>query len=183
MRAVILAAGMGKRLAPMGWDQPKGLLRIGGRTLLDNNIESLLENEVRHVVAVVGYQREVIEAAIRAHPVDAAFVVNEDYAETNTIHSLWLARDYLDDEFLYFNADVFFDRRIVGLLLEYETSALAVEAKSCGEEEVKVSVDAEGRIRRIGKALPPHECLGEFIGIARFMIGNIALLPISVLYR
>lgn len=168
MRAVILAAGMGRRLASMGWGRPKCLLPIGGRSLLDNIITSLLENEIRHVVTVVGYQRDSVEAAAREHPIRCDFVVNEDFANTNTIHSLWLARDYLDDDFLYFNADVYFDRRIVRLLLEHETSALAVEAKPCGEEEVKVVVGADQRIRRIGKALPPEESLGEFIGVARF---------------
>ena len=167
MRAIILAAGRGRRLAPMDWVKPKCLLPVGGRTLLDNIIETLIGHGIRHVVTVVGYQRELVEAAVRGHPVRADFVVNEDYAETNTIHSLWLARDYLDDEFVYFNADVFFDSRIVGLLLERKNSALAVEVKSCGEEEVKVIVDAQGRIRRIGKNLSPAECLGEFENLGR----------------
>ena len=168
MKAVILAAGAGRRLANMGWDGPKCLLPCGDRTLLDNLIESLLTYRTRRVVIVVGYQRDRVEAAVRHCPIDVEFVVNEDYAHTNTIHSLWLARSHLHDGFLYFNADVWFDGRILDLLLRHDGSALAVDTKKCADEEVKVIVDAASRITRIGKALPPDRCAGEFIGIGKF---------------
>ncbi len=168
MRAVILAAGVGKRLAPMGWDKPKCLLAFGDQTLLDNMIVSLLANGVKRVVIVVGYKKDLVLDVASRHPVRCDVVVNPDYAETNTINSLYLARDYMDEDFLYFNADVLFDRAIVRKLLEHEHSALAIDTKACGPEEVKVIADSAGRIVRIGKELNPAQCLGEFIGIAKF---------------
>lgn len=168
MKAVILAAGRGKRLASMGWDKPKCLLEFGEKTLLDLAIESVLANHVDHVVVVVGFQEALVVEAAKRHPVRLDVIVNPDYEVTNTIHSLYLARDHLGDDFLYFNADVLFDRRIIARLLATSDSTLAIDEKACGEEEVKVIVDGDGRVIRIGKALPLADCMGEFIGVGKF---------------
>jgi choline kinase len=168
MRAIILAAGSGRRLAPMGWDKPKCLLRFGSQTLLDNIVASLLESGIDELAIVVGYKKELVIESLKQHPIQFNVVVNPDYEETNTINSLYLVRDYLDEDFLYFNADVLFDRAIIPRLLAYEGSVLAVEEKVCGQEEVKVIVDADRRILKIGKTFAPEECLGEFVGIGKF---------------
>ena len=168
MRAIILAAGRGRRLEPMGWTKPKCLLEIGGKTLLNRTLSALTDNGVTDVTFVVGFQRELIEAAARAHPVTPRFVINENYETTNTVNSLWRARESMDDDFLYFNADVLFAPEILTRLIETEGSVLAIDEKRCGAEEVKVVVDAQGRIQRIGKGLDPADCRGEFIGIAKF---------------
>ncbi len=117
---------------------------------------------------MVGYQPELIVEAVRKHAINCEFIKNEDFATTNTIHSLWLARPVLKGDFLYFNGDVWFEPSVLSLLLEQTGSALAVDVKKCGDEEVKVTADFQGRITRIGKNLPPDEVLGEFIGVAKF---------------
>lgn len=134
MKAVILAAGKGKRLAPMGWDQPKCLLRFGERTLLDHVVVSLAACGVDRLVVVVGYRRELVLEAIAAHPASVEVIVNEHYAETNTINSLYLAREHLDEDFIYFNADVLFDPRIVGELVRRGGNTFAIDQKTCGDE-------------------------------------------------
>ncbi|MHC4561628.1 MAG: phosphocholine cytidylyltransferase family protein [Planctomycetota bacterium] len=168
MKAVILAAGMGKRLAATGWDRPKCLLDFGGRTLLDHMLSSIRTCDIRRVVVVVGYRRELVRQAVAAHDIEAEFVVNDDYAETNTINSLYLAREHLNEDFVYFNADVLLDWRILPMLLDGDGGRLAIDVKHCGAEEVKVVVDGDGRITQIGKALPVEQCLGEFIGVGKF---------------
>jgi choline kinase len=152
----------------MGWDKPKCLLPFGDQTILDFALEAFLANEIDRVSIVVGYKPELVLATVKRHPVRYDVVVNPDYGETNTIYSLYLARDHLADDFLYLNGDVLFDSRIVSKLLAEEGSAFAVEEKLCGDEEVKVVVDGSRRITRIGKTLPPAECLGEFIGVGKF---------------
>ncbi len=194
MKAVILAAGMGRRLASMGWDQPKCLLTIGKTTLLGNILDSIAARGVREAVIVVGYRRELVEREASRHGISCVFVENADFATTNTIYSLFLAREHLTDDFFYFNADVWFDPRVLDLLIDtsgdedvvgnsppYEVGAigraddggvadgvLVVDEKRCGEEEVKVVVGDGGRVLQIGKALDPADCAGEFVGIARF---------------
>jgi len=168
MKGVILAAGRGERLAPMGWDKPKCLLEFGGQTLLDNIVGALLENGINRVVVVVGYKQEDVLKALEKHPVTVETVVNEDYAETNTIHSLYLARKHLNEDFIYFNADVLFERELISHLAGRDGNVFAIEEKKCGAEEVKVIVGGDRRIVRIGKKLEPQECLGEFIGVGKF---------------
>ncbi len=168
MRAILLAAGRGRRLEPMGWTQPKCLLRVGETTLLDNMLDALARHGVDDVVLVVGYQQELVRAHVQARGLRPRWVENPDYETTNTINSLWRAREFMDADFLYFNADVLFHHEIVGRLLAAPGSALAVDKKRCGEEEVKVVLDEDGRVRRIGKALDGRLCAGEFIGIGRF---------------
>ena len=168
MKAVILAAGRGRRLAESGWDQPKCLLPFGDKTLLGHMLTAIVDCDIRDVVVVVGYRQELVREAVAAAGVDAIFVVNDDYASTNTINSLYLAREHLDDDFIYFNADILFDGRILPMLLDAPQGRLAVDVKHCGAEEVKVIVDPDGRITRIGKKLPLGECRGEFIGIGKF---------------
>ena len=152
----------------MGWDKPKCLLEIDGQTLLARVLGALAKYRVTDVAIVVGYRRDLVEEAARQFEARVTFIENADYETTNTINSLWLARDYLGGDALYFNSDVLFDPEIVGLLLDAEGTALAVDVKPCGAEEVKMVVDSADRIMRIGKALSPSDCLGEFIGIAKF---------------
>jgi choline kinase len=168
MKAIILAAGMGRRIKEAGWDQPKCLLPFGTAGLIDHLLAALLRVGVRDVVVVVGYQADVVRQAVTAHDVNATFIENPDYGSTNTINSLYLAREHMDDDFLYFNADVLFDWRILELLLGMGGNALAVDEGACGDEEVKVVVDSDNRIERIGKVLPGLTCRGEFIGVAKF---------------
>jgi choline kinase len=168
MKGVILAAGRGERLAPMGWDKPKCLLEFGEQTLLDNIINALLENGIDRLVVVVGYKQELVIEALTQHPVSFEVVVNEDFAQTNTIHSLYLTREHLNEDFIYFNADVLFERQLISRLVSCDGNVFAIEEKRCGKEEVKVIVDEQGRIIRIGKKIEPQECLGEFIGIGKF---------------
>jgi choline kinase len=96
-------------------------------------------------------------------------VINHDFFDTNTAHSMWLARSFLaSGDVVCLNGDVLFPPRLLRRVVEADhEGSLAVEAKPCGEEEVKVTCDDARRIVRIGKRLPGAEALGEFIGVAR----------------
>jgi choline kinase len=172
MKAVILAAGAARRLAPLTDSIPKSLIKIGEKSLLENQLDALQRYGIDEALIVVGYLKEQIIGKIgnQYKTMSISYIENPDYATTNTVYSLWLAREYFaGQDFFYFNADVLFHYSLIGKLLDapYET-ALGIEIKPCGEEEVKVIVDNRGRIMRIGKKLDPVECLGEFVGIAKF---------------
>jgi len=172
MRAVILAAGASRRLGDLTKHTHKSLLQIGEKSLLENQLEALAFYGVREVLIVVGYLKEQIinRFGNDFKGVQITYRENPQYASTNTVYSLMLAGDYfMGHDFLYFNADVLFHAALLGRLIKspYST-ALAVEVKPCGEEEVKVIVADNNRIVRIGKQLDNSLCLGEFIGVAKF---------------
>jgi choline kinase len=165
MKAIILAAGAGRRL---GAAVPKCMLDVGGMSIIHRQVAAMSAEGIDEFVIVVGYEQDRVREHMAGCPGRFSFVFNERYASTNTIYSLYLARTHLAGACWDANADVVFDRRLIRrLAAEPAGTALAIETHACGEEEVKVIV-RDGRIARIGKKLPPGEATGEFIGVARF---------------
>jgi choline kinase len=109
--AIILAAGRGGRLGPLTAEKPKCLLRVGTGSLLDHQLDALRVNGVESVVVVAGYCAEAVEAELAGR---ASLLLNPRHAETNSLYSLWLARQHAQDGFVLLNADVLFDRRFCG---------------------------------------------------------------------
>ena len=126
----------------------------------------MLHGATRFAV-VVGFKAETVEATFRhLFPrLDASFILNPDYARTNTLYSLYLALRQVDDDVLFANGDVLFGPKLVRRLLTGGGSAIAVCRRQCGDEEVKVVAKGE-RVTRIGKEISPEECIGEFVGVA-----------------
>jgi len=165
MKAIILAAGEGRRLGIAG---PKCMLDVAGTSIIDRQLNAFRANGIDDFVIVVGHARDQIRRHLAERPGKFTFIVNQRYAQTNTVYSLYLARDHIDDTFYYTNADVVFDRRLIQRLRTAPVpTALAVETARCADEEVKVVV-RDNKIIRIGKKLDPAKCLGEFVGIAQF---------------
>lgn len=181
MKAVILAAGMGRRLAAMGWTKPKCLLpcrSLGSplaagkqsgvdQTLLDHALSALSDHAISEFVVVVGHQRELVIQAVESKRFNVTFVTNPDFASTNTLYSLWLARKHLDDNVILMNGDLWFDPIVLDRLMSRATCALAIDEHACGIEEVKVIVGKSSHVARIGKEIHPAEAHGEYIGLAR----------------
>ncbi len=169
MKAIILAAGRGRRLAEYSNNLPKCMLSFGGKTLLDYQIESVRALGITEIVMVVGFEKEVIiEHTRRYTDIIFTFIENREFDTTNTAFSLWLARHEMNDDFMYMNADVLFPQELTRrLFYAHKENALAVIRKQCGDEEVKVVLD-DTKIQRIGKQYDPATTYGEFIGIAKF---------------
>lgn len=170
MKAIILAAGMGRRLSEASGGMPKSMISIGGTSIMHRQIQSCLDVGIQSFVFVLGYKRDELKAHI-LQKLDASqctFFENPIYGTTNTLYSLWLTREQFNDDFIYFNADVLFSHELLNKICKPSShSQLLLETKSCGEEEVKMILDGD-RIMEIGKPLPIPECAGEFIGVGKF---------------
>jgi len=172
MKAIVLVAGASRRLRAATNGLPKCLVHVNGRPILQDQFEAISEAGVHEVILVVGYRAHLIKeyVASMCPELSVEYVLNPNYENTNTIYSLWLAREKLVDRaFLYLNGDVMADHEITRLLVDATSEmCLAVERKTCGEEEVKVITDGNGRVVRIGKEIDARKAAGEFIGIAKF---------------
>jgi len=170
-RALILAAGVSRRLYPLTESQPKCLLPIGGRAIIDHQIDALTAAGVDRIHVVVGYFREQIIAHLRKRYPDVpfAFPINQHFFETNTALSMHLAlREMSEGPLILMNGDVLYSPALLErLLASPHENALAVETKPCGDEEVKVITGEDDRIQAIGKHLAPAQSRGEFIGVAK----------------
>jgi L-glutamine-phosphate cytidylyltransferase len=165
-RAIVLAAGRGTRLRPHTDDRPKCLIEIDGRTLIDRQIDALVECGVTDVVAVVGYRNEVVRRAMGRR---VRYIENRRYAETNSLYSLWLAAEELRDGALVINSDVL----AAPQLFERICRASAADAvlvdrdQECGVEEMRVTI-RDGLVVDFGKNLPVDGCHGENVGVVKF---------------
>lgn len=161
-QVAILAAGRGTRL---GRPHPKPLAKLAdGSTILGGQlakIAAILPDS--QVYVVVGFKLEMI---LEAHP-EALFVYNEAYDETNTSQSLLRAlRATNDGGVLWMNGDVVFDEALLALtlsLIGVEQSFVAVNTASVADEEVKYTVDEQGWIRELSKAVVGAR--GEAVGV------------------
>src|SRR4051794_26493946 len=106
MRAVMLAAGVGRRLGPSA-DGPKCLLEFGGKSLLERHIEILRRANVRELVLGVGFQADRVKAHVDrvAGDMTVHAVMNAAYDDGSVV-TLWAMREYLESDLLLMDADV-----------------------------------------------------------------------------
>jgi len=164
--AIILAAGRGGRLGALTSERPKCLLRVGVRSLLEQQLEALRGQGLDSVVVVAGYRAEAVEAELNGR---ARLLLNPRHAETNSLFSLWLAREFAADGFVLLNADVLFDPEILRRVLDSpHPEALAVERREkFSPEEMKVELHGE-RIMALSKELPAERAHAENVGVLKF---------------
>lgn len=165
MRAIILAAGVGSRLQALSGGKPKCLVEIGGRPLILHQIEALADHGIGPVLIVAGYKADEVRSVVGDR---AEFIVNDRYQETNSLYSLWLAREHVDGPFILLNCDLFFSPEILERLLDAPANSLAYDSTSSrGREQTKIAVK-EGRVVDIGKDVPAGSARGESLGTLKF---------------
>ena len=170
MRAVILAAGRGSRL---GKRYPKALTLLkDGKSILSHQIEGLCQYvKIRDIFVVVGYMKDLI---MEAFP-NLSYIDNDRYNATNTSQSLLIALNQLADEnILWLNGDIVFDHRVIGRLLEYRKSCLAVNTAQVGDEEIKYRTNEMGHVIEISKKVGNPE--GESVGIHNIPAKEVSIL-------
>lgn len=163
-QAIILAAGQGRRLLPYTKECPKCLLEVGGKTLIEHQVEALHAQGIDHITVVVGYLGHKVQHVLGGR---AQYIENAQFVTTSSMYSLWLARASASDGCVILNSDVLFHVGILQALLEAPyPDALAVDFDAVmAEEETKVRVLNE-RVRALGKALPHGD--GENVGMLKF---------------
>lgn len=170
MKAIILAAGVGKRLWPVTQHRPKCLIEVGGRTLLARYLDALASVGIKRATLVVGYKQEMIQEAVARSPagVEARFLTNEQF-QRGSIASLWQARGELDDDALIMDADVLFHRTILRRLVESAkpTALLLDETVTQRTEECMAAVRG-GRVVALSKRMPEqYDLAGEGVGFLK----------------
>ncbi|UCE63880.1 MAG: phosphocholine cytidylyltransferase family protein [Nitrospirota bacterium] len=170
MKAIILAAGVGKRLRTLSNGVPKCLISIGGRTLLSRHLDNLARVGIHQVVVVVGYEHHLIREASQAEPYDGTirYLMNDQY-ERGSITSFWKARVEFDDDVIIMDADVLYHPTILRRLVEspLENALLMDETVQQQTEECMVAVRNE-RVISLSKSLPAnYDCAGEGVGFLK----------------
>jgi choline kinase len=161
---------MAKRLRPLTDTQPKCLLKVGERTLLERTVDAQLAAGINELVVVTGYRGEMIRDFLTNHypTLTIHFIHNADYEHNNNIFSLWMTRPYTDGkDFLLMDSDILLDPKLVKAIVEQEGTALALNRHECGEEEIKIIVDSESRVVELSKTCSIADAIGESVGVER----------------
>ncbi|MBI4510819.1 MAG: phosphocholine cytidylyltransferase family protein [Deltaproteobacteria bacterium] len=179
-KAVVVAAGKGRRLAPYTDEMPKCLVPVRGRPMLARQLDAFRAHGVVETVVVRGYKADVLERRRSELGPGVRFVENLDYERNNILSSLFKAESELDGPFLFTYADIVFAQEVVGELLSADGDICLIIDQDfakvydgrtdhpLAEAEV-CALSPSGHVAAVGKrSIPPHEAFGEFIGLAKF---------------
>lgn len=165
MKAILLAAGKGTRISRMIEAIPKCTLPIDGVPLIRRTVNLLAEYGIESVVCV-GYQKEKVYEVLEG--VDCSFVFNPFYTVTNSIASMWFARDHLEGDILIMNADVYISRSILELILKSrEKVVMAIDKTRIAEGDYFFKITDNGSITKYGKGLPIEDRSCEYVGVSK----------------
>ena len=133
MQALMLAAGMGKRLAKYTQNNTKCMVEVAGEKLIDRTIDALKIAGINRFVIVIGYKGENLKNYILENHKDEmefVFIENKDYAKTNNIYSFYLARkEIVKDDTILLESDVIFEKDLIKKMVEYKLPDIAAVAK------------------------------------------------------
>ena len=166
MIGVILAAGKGRRIESITNGLPKSFLHLGGKRLIDHQIDTLRNSGISIIVIVIGYKSELFEETYQNNK-DIILVKNPFYDRTNVLASLWFAYPHLYSGFYFMHADTYFSPKIFEKMIQEPGDIVfALEKKETVPEEMKVVIK-NGLIAEISKEIPCEKAYGEFTGLAK----------------
>lgn len=164
MKAILLAAGRGTRISRVIEEIPKCTLPVEGKPLIRRTVEMLLAANIQPVVCI-GYQYEKIQEALK--DLDVKYYYNPFFDVTNSIASLWFARKELEDDVLLLNADVYFQKEILDLVLTDPNETVMTIDKTRTKTGDYFFNLTDGCINKYGKDLPLEERSCEYVGMAK----------------
>jgi L-glutamine-phosphate cytidylyltransferase len=173
MRAIILAAGSGKRLNKYTHELPKGMLEVGGKPLLEHQLNCYRKNGVNDIVIVKGFMQHKISFP------GITYYVNEKYSTTNMVESLFCSAGELNGDVIISYGDIIFDSAVLETVIadKHDISVVVDMAwKNYWQSRYgkidfdteSLKIDAEGNISELGADNPPLETIdARYVGIIR----------------
>ena len=169
--ALLLAAGLGCRLAPLTEALPKCLVSVSGVPILERLVRALDGHGFERLVIVTGYQAETIRDYLgeRFGGITVEYIVSPLFATTNNIYSLWLARQLIDEPFLLVESDVVFDESLLAPLLQpgpdRRLPAAAVDERHHGHARRGTATSAPSTRRRRASTVSTAPTPGHFMAV------------------
>lgn len=150
MQALILAAGMGRRLGEFTSDNTKCMLKVNGTRLIDRMLSQLSKLNLNRIIIVIGYEGQKLKDYLTEKYPDypLVFVENNVYDKTNNIYSLWLAHDlFAEDDTLLLESDLIFEDSILQAALNSKFRDVALVSKyETWMDGTMVRIDDENNI-------------------------------------
>lgn len=166
MKAILLAAGRGTRISKFIKEVPKSTLPVKNeKSLIRTNVEKMIEKGIEPIVCV-GFKYDHIYKALEGLPVK--YYYNPFYTVTNSIASLWFAKEEINDDLIVMNADVFFSNEILDNLINNPDEVVLVSDKSRVEEgDYFFKLNEDDRVICYGKDILLEDRSCEYVGMAK----------------
>lgn len=152
MQAIILAAGMGKRLKELTQNNTKCMIKVNGVTLIERMLQQLETHQLERIVIVIGYKGDKLKQYINSLSIKTPilFIENHLFKQTNNIYSLYLAKEFLiETDTLLFESDLIFEDAVLYKLIKHPYPSLALVAKfESWMDGTVVTLDEENNIKR-----------------------------------
>lgn len=182
MRAIILAAGRGTRLAPATDYQPKCLVELSGRSLLDYQLSVLTSLGITDIIVIAGYRSDSIITG------NFQMIINPDFDSSNMVHTLLCGRDLMDGEsdLIISYGDIIYQPEVLQALLDSDVPlALVVDREWRRFWELRMpdpladaetmKIDAQGMVTELGKKPDGYEEIqGQYIGLIKVRRDSVA---------
>lgn len=164
MKAILMAAGRGTRISREIESKCKCTLDIGGMPLIQHTVEMLLSRDIE-VHIIVGYNKEQIIDCLKDYPVH--FHYNAFYSVTNSLASLWFAKEELTGDCIILgNADVFWEDNLLDALLEDKRDCMMLCDSSRVEQGDYLFRVVDDKILEYGKGMDSSKATAEYVGLA-----------------
>ena len=173
MKAIILSAGQGKRLLPLTENKPKALLSVAGKTIIERQIDTLLDAGITDIVTVTGFRADLVDELTGSRYSQYPAIQNRYnpfHHLSDNLVSCWVARDSMDSDFLLINGDTLFEPALLGRVLESGQAPITVMVdtkNSYDDDDMKVQTDGT-RLMRISKTINEDRIDAESIGLLAF---------------
>lgn len=171
-KAIIIAAGMGKRMDHLTAVKPKCLLDIGGKPIMERQLETLRLCGINDVAVVRGYQGDKINFA------GLNYYENHNYQNNNILNSLFCAEPAMNGSFIASYSDILYDKSVVEKLSKDRHDVAIVVDTDWQEyyqgrarhplQEAEKVIIRDGKVVKIGKKIKDNQADGEFIGLVKF---------------
>lgn len=165
MKALLMAAGKGTRISRYIEGKPKCTVDIGEITLIEYTIKELLKRGIKSIALVLGYHADEIKEILKNY--DITYYYNYFYDVTNSIASAWFAKDFLDDDMILMNADVYLEPALLDKIFETDKTPILF-SDSSRKEVADYKFYYEGNeLIKFGKNLEGNDISGEYVGVAK----------------
>jgi len=167
--AVILAAGQGVRLGSYADNKPKGCLKLGEQSIIEESINKLIENGIETIWIVTGFQSKYLEQLVNQFPNQVRTVKNESYEISGSMYSLGQITELVTPPFLLLESDIIFEYRALEQIVHHPSDNCILLSGFSGSGD-EVFVDAiDGQLINMSKDLKKlaRKPLGELVGISK----------------
>jgi L-glutamine-phosphate cytidylyltransferase len=166
MKAIIMVAGVGSRLAKRVKHIPKCLLSFGGETILERNVRLLKKNGIEDIIVIAGYRSGLVKEEVGSitHVIDNPF-----FRVTNSIASFWFAHKQFDlhDDLIIFNGDVIYQEDVLNKALNAtKTPVMLIDTTRIEDADYRLKIEDDYIVAQ-GKELSNEETSGEYVGIVK----------------